>query len=125
MAEKEDAWKGLRYSDLGHERGQAWRWGFWIIFFAFVLGAGAWTLGLFGNTASAPGRVISRTLETDNIIATYERFHDRHGVYKSRLAQIVSQQRTIADLSDVKEREKVMLRQELEAMRQSCRDLAN
>lgn len=124
MANK-DHLEGNRFRDLSEERGQVWRWGLWIVFFFFILGFASWGLGLFGSIVSAPGRVISRTLETDNIISTYERFHDRYGVYKSRISQIASQERTIKDLGEVEVREKVKLRQELEAMRQSCRDLAN
>jgi hypothetical protein len=99
----------------------------WFIVFAVVGGLALLilhVLGVFGSVATAPGRVVSRTLDTDNIITKYEWFHDANGVYVSRVAQIKAKKRDMTDASN-DAAEKYRLRTELGAMQQSCRDLAN
>jgi hypothetical protein len=102
-----------------------WTLGGFGILFAVLFG-----ISLMGNVAStassvatAPGRVIQRTMETSNIISTYEGFHDRWKGYESRLAQIVVTSRDLNAETDPSE--KVRLRVELNAQRQSCRDIAS
>lgn len=92
-----------------------------------VLGFG---LGLIGNAAStvssvttAPGRVIQKTMDTNNIIQRYEYFHDAYGAFKSRVAQVRETKEIVASTSD--QDEKSRLRIELSAQRQSCREIAN
>jgi hypothetical protein len=76
------------------------------------------------QVATAPGRVISKTLDTDNIIHNYEWFHDAHGQYKTRVAQLSSHREAyLATAGDQAERNR--LRVEVFAVQQSCRDLAN
>lgn len=100
----------------------------WVTFFVGVSVALMITIvvvqffGAFTSVITAPSRVISRTLETDNIIGTYERFHDRWQAYNSRLAQITAHEVFVTEETDTSERSR--LRMELAAMRQSCRDLA-
>lgn len=102
----------------------------------FILGAGAVGgiamvgLSMIGNVAStassvatAPGRVIQKTMETNNIIAKYEYFHDAYAVYKSRVAQIREFKQILAETKD--EAEKSRVRIELSAQKSSCRDIAN
>jgi hypothetical protein len=74
-----------------------------------------------GSIATAPGRVISKTLETDNIIHSYEWFYDVHAAYLSRVGQI-REFKKLDRAEDAAEaaRERV----ELSAIRQTCRDLA-
>lgn len=76
----------------------------------------------FVSTASAPGRVVSRTLQTDNIIQNYEGFFDRNAAYVARLAQVNEQTAYLAAETDPDER--IRLRTELSAMRMSCREIA-
>lgn len=98
-----------------------------------------WLLGSFGalfaavmafnvlNTASsvatAPGRVVQQTMQTDNIINNYEWFHQAHANYQSRLRQIVGHRHFYN--AETNAAEKARLRMELSAMQQSCRELAN
>lgn len=70
---------------------------------------------------SAAG-IVNRTLDADNAIATYERFHDRWRGYEARIGQIRDTQRTIAGETDRVELQR--LRIELNAQRQSCREIA-
>lgn len=75
-----------------------------------------------GSVTSAPGRVISRTLQTDNILQNYEAFFDRNAAYMARLAQVKEQETYLAKETDPDER--VRLRTELSTMRMSCREIA-
>lgn len=80
-------------------------------------------IGTINTVATAPGRVINKTLQTDNIIFNYERFFDASAQYTSRLAQIKEYKPLLAAETDSAERSR--LRIELSAMKQSCRELAN
>jgi hypothetical protein len=80
-------------------------------------------LGVFNNAATAPARVVNKTLETNNIIFNYERFFDVKANYDSRVSQIQEHKSLLADTTDAAE--KTNLRIELSAMKQSCRELAN
>lgn len=75
------------------------------------------------TAATAPARVVGKTLGTDNIIQNYEQFFDINAEYKSRSAQIADHSRILTETTDSAEIGR--LRMELSAMRQSCRGLAN
>ena len=95
--------------------------GLGIIVLIMVLGIAGSILGVFSSAVTAPSRVISKTLETDNIIQSYEWFYDVDASYKARLAQVI-QYKTFINEADKNERFRV--RTELAAMQQTCRDLA-
>jgi hypothetical protein len=78
------------------------------------------TIGVVGTVATTGQRVINKTLDADNVINTYERFHDRWKAFESRKAQI----RSYASIDGETAEERSRLRMEVQAMRQSCRDLA-
>ena len=80
------------------------------------------TIGMLASVATAPQRVISKTLQTDNIINSYEWFHDAHGQYKSRVAQIKQYAQLLSSETERAERSRLNI--EVSAIRQSCRDLA-
>jgi hypothetical protein len=80
-------------------------------------------IGVFNTVATAPGRVINKTLQTDNIIFNYERFFDVNANYTARVAQITEYKPVLAGETDPAEKSR--LRTELSAMKQSCRELAN
>lgn len=80
-------------------------------------------IGVFNTVATAPGRVINKTLQTDNIIFNYERFFDVNANYTARVAQIKEHKPILEAETDAAE--KTRLRVELSAMKQSCRELAN
>lgn len=66
--------------------------------------------------------VIERTMNPDNVLSTYEAFHDRWKGYEARLGQIAE---TRADLAnETNAGEKARLRVDLGAQRQSCREIA-
>jgi hypothetical protein len=98
------------------------RWAVW----AAVIGTAAFAMlhfaGVLGTVASAPGRVVNKTMETGNIIASYEWFYDTHAQYQSRVGQIKDHAGATKAEADAKERARLSI--ELSAMRQSCRDLA-
>ena len=87
-----------------------------------IIGTAGSYLFTAGSVATAPARVASRTLETDNIINNYEWFHDANAQYRSRVAQIADHKKFLKDENDKAERQR--LRMEMAAMQQSCRDLA-
>ncbi len=76
----------------------------------------------FSSVATAPSRVINKTLQTDNIIFNYERFFDVNASFTSRSAQVKQYKEFLATETDPSE--KVRLRTEMAAMQQSCRELA-
>lgn len=76
----------------------------------------------FTTTATAPSRVINRTLSTDNILQNYNQFFDRNANYNVRLKQITDNKADLAAETDPDE--KYRLRTELKAVRYSCRELA-
>ena len=78
-------------------------------------------LGVFGSIGSAPGRVIGKTLQTGNIIHSYEWFHDTNAAYQARMNQIRAYSQMMESTPG---NEKLNMGMELQAMRQSCRDLA-
>lgn len=80
-------------------------------------------VGTLTSVATAPGRVISKTLETDNIIASYEWFLDANGQIQARIAQVKGHKAILSDTTDASEKSR--LRIELAAIQQSCRDLSN
>lgn len=89
------------------------------IFAALVLLGG---VGWVYNIVSQPARVVSKTLDADNIINNYEWFHDANGNYLARIAQIKQFKALNANETDQQERSR--LRIEMAAIQQSCRDLS-
>lgn len=83
-----------------------------------VLGAGGWVLGVL----SQPARVVSKTLDADNIINNYEYFHDASQNFLARTAQVRQFKKLYGDETEANERNR--LRIEMAAIQQSCRDLA-
>lgn len=90
----------------------------------FIAGAGVAFryMSAAATVASAPARVLDRTMATDNIIASYEFFHDAHNNVVARLGQIREHKRLLAEETDRVEQSR--LRLELAAMKTACRDLA-
>ena len=76
----------------------------------------------FTSVATAPSRVVNKTLQTDNIIFNYERFFDVNANFTSRVAQVKQYKEFLATETDPSE--KIRLRTEMAAMQQSCRELA-
>lgn len=70
---------------------------------------------------SATG-VVERTLDSGNVLRTYELFHDRHTAFDARVRQIMDSDRNMASERDPVERNRI--RAELAAQKQSCRDIA-
>lgn len=98
----------------------------WVCLGMVALG-GVAIVGGFINTAAtvatAPGRVVTKTLQTDNIIASYEFFHDANNQFIARVGQVKAFKKISADPT-TDSMEKNRLRIELAAIQQSCRDLA-
>jgi hypothetical protein len=92
-----------------------------IAFFLAVIlfGGVGWTI----NIASQPARIVSKTLDADNVINNYEWFHDANANYVTRSAQVSQFKKLLAAETDAVE--KTRLRIDMAAMQSSCRDLAN
>lgn len=96
----------------------------WFIIVALVLtglGIIGNTLGLFTKVISTPARVLDKTLDTNNVIQSYEWFYDVNASYKARRNQV--EQFNILFSEEEDKAEKRKLRIELAAMQQSCREL--
>lgn len=108
------------YKDDTPDRGTysfAIKWG---IFFLIVTVLTVFLINFF-FIASAPSRVLSKTLGTENIITSYEWFFDANAQYVARRGQVKSHAALIKDVTDSQERQRMTI--ELGSMRQSCRDL--
>jgi hypothetical protein len=84
---------------------------------AIIGGAGFWII----NIMSQPARIISKTLDADNVINRYEWYFDSKAQIDARVSQIKGHQGIIAVTTD--QQEVSRLRLELAAIQQSCRDL--
>lgn len=92
---------------------------------AIILIGGPIACSVLSTTASvttAPGRVVSETFRTGNILSTYEGFFDTKAQYESRVAQIAERESLIREEKDSNEMRRMRI--ELSATRQSCRELA-
>ena len=97
------------------------KWGAGLAVVGFLLFGLLHVMGVIGTAATAPGRVVNKTLGTENIIASYEWFYDVNAQYEARSGQIKGHAALAKAESDPKERSRLNI--ELGAMRQSCRDL--
>jgi hypothetical protein len=95
--------------------------GFAVVLVVGIVAVGSVVLNTAGMFITAPSRVISKTLGTDNIIYNYEWFHDTFAAYSAKMGQIDTH-RTLVAGADAKEASR--LRIELAAMQQTCRELA-
>lgn len=86
-----------------------------------VLGFTLHLTGVVTKVATTPSRVISKTLNTDNVISNYEWYYDVNASRNTRVNQIREFKRLIDAAS---QKEQGMLRMELAAIRQTCRDLS-
>lgn len=100
------------------------KWGLAAVCVVVAVAVGGSYMGMLGGVATAPSRVISRTMDTDNIIRNYEWFHDANNGIKARVGQILDMDAQVAEAAkDGDKREMARLRVDLGATRQSCRDL--
>ena len=97
------------------------KWAAWIIALIAVIGFVGSLVGTATKVATAPGRVLNKTLETNNIIDSYEWFYDTNAAFISRQNQVVQYNTMYAEEEDKSEKRKI--RTELAAMQQTCRDL--
>lgn len=95
-------------------------WGFIGLGGLIVAGLIGNVAGVFSSVATAPGRVIQKALETDNIIHNYEWFHDYHAAYQAKMGQIRDHS-GLVDGSSGSEKSRLAI--ELAAIRQTCREL--
>jgi len=87
-----------------------------------VLPVACTAYSVWTSATTAPGRVIGKTLETNNIITNYELFHDEVRNFDARVAQVREYEGLLTAETDKEER--VRLRMEMAAQQQSCRELA-
>lgn len=93
-----------------------------VIFILFLAGILISWLSTASSVATAPSRVINKTLETNNIIHNYEWFYDVNASFTARANQ-VAQFKSLWQTEQDQE-EKRHLRIEMAAMQQTCRQLA-
>jgi hypothetical protein len=84
-----------------------------------VLSVGLRFLNAASSVASAPARVLTRTMDTDNIIDSYEDFRDTFQAFNARVAQIEN----FKTQKPVDADDRAQLRTELAGQEQSCREL--
>lgn len=89
------------------------------LFAALILFGG---VGWIYSLATQPARIVSKTLDADNVLNNYEWFHDANGNYLARVSQIKQFKKLSGDETDQQERSR--LRIEMAAIQQSCRDLS-
>lgn len=89
-----------------------------LVVLTLALGSIGWIIGII----SQPARILSKTLDADNVIQNYEWFHDANGNFMARSAQVRQFKQLGAQETDAQE--KGRLRIEMAAIQQSCRELA-
>lgn len=91
-----------------------------------IVGVGGNLLMTASSVLTAPGRVIQRTLDTDNIITSYEWYYDTWKQFDARVGQINSHLTAMkAAKTDGGDNATIdRYRVEAEGMKQSCRDMA-
>lgn len=112
-------------SDYDPPRGTTGTMAKWV-FVGFVglvlIGGLAWGVRVLTMPIRSATGVAERTLDPDNVIATYERFHDRWKGFKARKAQVQETASLWRSETDAAERGRLGI--EMRAQRQSCRDIA-
>lgn len=98
------------------------KWLLWLVVVMAVVGIVLNYVGVFSTVARAPGQIIERTLEPDNVIYNYEWFHDNWAAYRAKLAQIETHKELIVDTPPGSEKNRLAV--EIAAMRQKCRSIA-
>ena len=96
----------------------------WLVIICVVILFTTVIIGVFttaGKVAKAPGAVLEKTLDANNIIQSYEWFYDVNAAYEAKLGQIKQFQKFY--LSETDAAEKSRLRIEMAAVQQTCRDL--
>ena len=79
-------------------------------------------IGAAAKVATAPARVLSKTMDTNNIIQSYEWFYDVNAAFDARRAQVVQFKGLFETEEDKDERSR--LRIDMAAQQHSCRVLA-
>lgn len=98
------------------------KWAFVFISIVCVLAIVERSLGAFSSVATAPGRVVKKTLDTNNIIQSYEWFYDVNAAFNARVNQVKQFKSLFNNEPDSSEKNR--LRIELTAIQQTCRELA-
>ncbi len=89
------------------------------ILVGLIMGASLLNTAL--TVATAPGRVLVKTLDTNNIIQSYEWFYDVNASYRAKVGQISQFKEFLNEEEDKAEKRK--LRIESAAIQQVCRNL--
>lgn len=89
---------------------------------ALVIKVVLFPVGVAHKAVNSANGVISKTLDSNNVIASYEWFHDVNAQFNARMGQIKGHKKLIEVESDSKEKSRLNI--ELSSMRQSCRDMA-
>lgn len=110
-----------RFDDTDFTVGKVIKWLVYMLVIVTVIGVGGRYLGLFGQVATLPADVASKTLTPDNAIYNYEWFYDFYAAYQAKLGQIKTHKQIVAETTDRKELAR--LRIELAAMQQMCREI--
>ena len=94
------------------------KWTWRVLLFGGLVVAGLLVLQFLLMPLRSAVGIAERTAAPGNVIATYERFHDRYQSYNMRLRQIDSHRQLMAGVTDINERYRLTV--ELNGMRQSC-----
>lgn len=80
------------------------------------------TISMVTSPLRTTSGVVERTMDSANVLNTYERFHDTWKAFDARVAQLNSTKRLLSSETDQSEIRRFRI--ELEAQKQSCRELA-
>lgn len=101
--------------------GKAFKWCLVFMLFSLFIAVVGGLFSTIGSVATAPGKVIQKTMDTNNIIQSYEWFYDVNAAYQAKIGQI-NQFKTFYEIEE-NPQERSRLRIEMAAIQQTCRDL--
>jgi len=101
--------------------GKLFGWFVGICCIGLIMVAVSGVFSTVGTVATSPGRVISKTMQTANIIQSYEWFYDINASYQAKTGQIRQFKEFYSSETDKKEKSR--LRIDMAAIQQMCRNL--
>ncbi len=101
--------------------GSFFKWGSIAVGAVVAVSVGIFAINVITQPMRTASGIMNKTFNADNVLHKYEWFHDTNAAYKARVNQI--RESTMQYNRETNEVEKRTIRMELNAQRQSCRDL--
>jgi len=93
---------------------------FFLVFVGYI---GVTYLNTVATVATSPARVVTKTLETNNIISNYEWYFDTNAQFETRVTQLQNYKPILAGTSDATEKSRLNI--EVMAVQTTCLALGN